>query len=40
MVINTNIAATVSANNLDQSTNMLNESLASFVRIEDRERVG
>ncbi|MGD1085142.1 MAG: flagellin [Verrucomicrobiota bacterium] len=28
MVINTNIAATISANNLDQSTNMLNESLA------------
>jgi len=28
MVINTNIAATVSANNLNQSTDMLNESLA------------
>src|SRR5580700_4433451 len=28
MVINTNTAASVSANNLDQSTNMLNQSLA------------
>ncbi|MGD1085141.1 MAG: flagellin [Verrucomicrobiota bacterium] len=28
MVINTNIAASISANNLDQSTNMLNASLA------------
>src|ERR1700684_2655867 len=28
MVINTNIAALTSANNLNQSTNMLNESLA------------
>jgi flagellin len=28
MVINTNVAATVSANNLDQSTEMLNKSLA------------
>src|ERR1700722_13699019 len=28
MVINTNIAALTSANNLDNSTNMLNESLA------------
>ena len=28
MVINTNIAATTAGNNLDQSTNMLNESLA------------
>ena len=28
MVINTNMAATISASNLDQSTNMLNESLA------------
>jgi flagellin len=28
MVINTNVAATISANNLDKSTNMLNESLS------------